>query len=75
MDLRSDQLSLDLYEGSVQTNDCVDRPSHTLVAGQGIRASCSRKQWTVVSLAEAASAEADAERNTESGAVARKVGD
>jgi ferric-dicitrate binding protein FerR (iron transport regulator) len=51
-DPRADQFSLDLLEGSVQSSGC-DGLSHTLVAGQGIRASCSRKQWAVVSLADA----------------------
>jgi hypothetical protein len=74
-DPRSDQFSLDLYEGSVRSNGCVEGQSHTLVAGQGVRASCRLAQWTVVSLAEAARAEADTAHDPESNAVVRAVGD
>jgi FecR protein len=54
----SDDFALDLFEGSVNVSGCESGHSHTLVAGQGVRASCSKKQWSLVTLGEAARAEA-----------------
>ena len=53
-DPRADDFELDLFEGSVTVSGCEAGQSHTLVAGQGVRASCSDRQWTVVSLADLA---------------------
>jgi FecR-like protein len=53
-----DDFALDLFEGSVSVSGCESGHSHTLVAGQGVRASCSKKQWSLVTLDEAARAEA-----------------
>jgi hypothetical protein len=49
-----DEFALDLFEGSVRVSGCESGTSHTLVAGQGVRASCSKKQWSLVTLGEAA---------------------
>ncbi len=59
-DPRSDNFELDLHEGSVTVSGCERDRSITVVAGQGVRASCSRKQWTVLPLAELAASESPA---------------
>jgi hypothetical protein len=52
------ELELDLFEGSVTVSGCEAGQSHTLVAGQGLRASCRQRGWTVLSLGELARREA-----------------
>jgi hypothetical protein len=49
-DPRSDDFSLDVFEGTVLVNGCGRESPHTVGAGQGLRASCRTGQWTVVSL-------------------------
>ncbi|HTV23646.1 MAG TPA: FecR domain-containing protein, partial [Polyangiaceae bacterium] len=53
-DPRTDEFALDLLEGSVRVSGCQEGHSHTLVAGQGVRASCSEKRWTLVAVSEGA---------------------
>jgi hypothetical protein len=53
-DPHADDFALDLFEGSVTVRGCEAGQSHTLVAGQGVRASCGKREWTVSSLAELA---------------------
>lgn len=53
-DPHADDFALDLFEGSVTVRGCAAGQSHTLVAGQGVRASCGKQEWTVSSLAELA---------------------
>jgi hypothetical protein len=52
-DPRTDDFALDLFEGSVRVSGCQEGHAHTLVAGQGVRASCSQKRWSLVSVSEA----------------------
>lgn len=52
------ELELDLFEGTVTVSGCEAGQSHTLVAGQGLRASCRQRGWTVLSLRELARREA-----------------
>jgi hypothetical protein len=59
-DPQSGDFALDLFEGTVRVSGCHEGHSHTLVAGQGVRASCSEKRWTLVSVSEAEAAEAAA---------------
>jgi len=51
-DPHADDFSLELFEGSVTVRGCQPGQSHTLVAGQGVRASCGKSEWTVTSLSE-----------------------
>jgi len=57
-DPRADAFALDLFEGSVTVRGCEPGQSHTLVAGQGVRASCNDRQWTVMQLADLATLDA-----------------
>jgi hypothetical protein len=57
-DPRTDAFALDLFEGSVRVSGCQEGHAHTLVAGQGVRASCSQRRWELVSASEANSAAA-----------------
>jgi hypothetical protein len=50
-DPRSNAFALDLVEGSATVHGCERDRTRVLSAGQGLRASCSAKQWTVVPLA------------------------
>jgi transmembrane sensor len=52
---RTDEFALDLFEGTVRVSGCQDGHSVTLVAGQGVRASCSEQRWLLVSASEAKS--------------------
>jgi hypothetical protein len=58
-DPRADDFALDLFEGSVSVKGCAAGQSHTLVAGQGVRASCSKGSFTVSSLTELAKNEVE----------------
>lgn len=59
-DPHADDFTLDLFEGSVIVRGCQAGQSHTLVAGQGVRASCGKQEWTVSSLAELAKLDREA---------------
>jgi transmembrane sensor len=48
---RTDDFSLDVREGTVEVSGCERGVSRTLHAGQGVRASCDRQQWTPVAAA------------------------
>lgn len=75
-DPRTDDFALDLFEGSVRVSGCQEGHTHTLVAGQGVRASCSQKRWALVSASEAASSpEARDVASGESAGAASDAGD
>lgn len=63
-DPHADDFSLELFEGSVTVRGCQPGQSHTLVAGQGVRASCGKREWTVTSLSELAKLEGSTEAPT-----------
>lgn len=70
-DPRTDAFALDLFEGSVRVSGCQEGHAHTLVAGQGVRASCSQRRWELVSVSEAkAPAASAAGSSANSGAAA-----
>lgn len=58
-DPRTDDFSLDLLEGSVRVSGCQAGHAHTLVAGQGVRASCSQKRWSLIAVSAANAAASD----------------
>lgn len=51
-DPRADQFSLDLFEGTVSVEGCGRDTAVQVVAGQGVRASCAEKRWSVAPLSE-----------------------
>ncbi len=59
-DPHAGELALDLLEGKVTVSGCESGQAHTLVAGQGLRASCRERGWTVLALSELAQREAPA---------------
>ncbi len=54
-DPAADSFALDLFEGSVIIKGCGSVEGHAIVAGQSVRASCARREWSVAALAASAS--------------------
>jgi hypothetical protein len=46
-DPRSDELTLDLFEGTITLDGCEGGPSHTVSAGPGARVSCGTRHWSL----------------------------
>jgi hypothetical protein len=51
-DPRAGEFALDLFEGTVSVEGCGRDTAVQLVAGQGVRASCAERRWSVAPLAE-----------------------
>lgn len=51
----ADSFALDLFEGSVIIKGCDSVEGHAILAGQSVRASCARREWSVAALAAPAS--------------------
>lgn len=51
-DPNADDFALNLYEGSVVIKGCDVGSGHAIAAGQGVRASCARRQWSILALSE-----------------------
>jgi len=47
-DPRSDEVAIDVVDGSVAITGCEGEPADTLRAGEGVRASCAARQWARV---------------------------
>jgi transmembrane sensor len=58
----ADDFALNLYEGSVVIKGCDGGSGHTIAAGQGVRASCARREWSIVPLIEHGGPSAASER-------------
>lgn len=72
-DPRTDEFALDLFEGAVTVRGCGRETALGIVAGQSVRASCAKQQWSVAPIttlvaaggtepAPATNLEADAEK-------------
>lgn len=61
-DPNADEFALNLYEGSVVIKGCDGGSGHTIAAGQGVRASCARREWSIMPLSELESHSSTGER-------------
>jgi len=59
-DPRADEFALDLFEGTVSVEGCGRDNAVKVVAGQGVRASCAERRWSVGPLSELVAAQAAA---------------